>query len=197
MSAVAPMDLAPAIVEAHTAATRAIGEAVGHAVRAGELLAQAKASLPHGAFGAFCAGLPFAPTTARGYMRLAALDPAKRQRVADLPLRAALMEIAEPRTEQLPAPAIPLGSFGLSMWRDATDAIRWFEVHPARWPDGQTIGLHYALAVVPVTGPLTCDVSRRPAATTVEALASAFGAPLDRIRVFEGKPVLWNAEVCS
>lgn len=94
-------DYAKDIAEAHEAATTAMRSAVLHAERAGNLLKQAKAVLPHGEFGAFCAKLPFGETTARGYMRLAShvagLDATNRQRVAEMPLRAALLEIAQPR----------------------------------------------------------------------------------------------------
>ena len=191
------------IAQAHHAATMALNDAVGHAVRAGELLTQAKAGMPHGAFGAFCAGLPFAATTARGYMRLAQLDPAKRQRVADMPLRAALLELAEPRrtdaisTATAPRVVIPLGSVGTSMWRGPANEVRWFEVHPVLWPDGETIGLHYAFADIPEVGAAVCDSSRRPvrAATIgIEKLAQLVGAPLDTMRVIQGLPVLWEAE---
>lgn len=95
------------IAQAHEAATGSWRDAVLHAVRAGELLTEVKAALPHGAFGDFCAALPFGETTARGYMRLARLDPANRQRVADMPLRAALLEIAEPRLIEPESPSIP------------------------------------------------------------------------------------------
>lgn len=95
------------IVAAHTAATSAMRDAVGHAIRAGELLTKAKASMPHGSFGTFCASLPFAATTARAYMRLAALDPANRQRVADMPLRLALQNISAKSDAQ-----VALNSFG-------------------------------------------------------------------------------------
>ena len=100
------LDLKNQIIGAHEAAAGALNAAVEHAVRAGQLLLDAKAATPHGEFGAFCATLPFAETTARGYMRLARLDPAKRQRVADLPLREALLQIAAPR-EAAPPPAQP------------------------------------------------------------------------------------------
>jgi hypothetical protein len=188
------------IERAHTAAAGAVRDAVSHAVRAGELLAQAKASLPHGDFGAFCAALPFAATTARGYMRLAALDPVKRQRVADLPLRAALAELAEPRAAAgaaATAIVIPLGSFGVSMWSGPANEVRWFEVHPVLWPDGRTIGLHYALADVPESGAITCEASRRAVLMTVEKLAQELNASLHRMRVFEGVPVLWAPEVAA
>ena len=191
------------IAQAHDAATGALNDAVGHAVRAGELLTQAKAGMAHGLFGAFCAGLPFAETTARGYMRLAQLDPANRQRVADMPLRAVLLEIATRRPVEAdsaataPRVSIPLGSFGTSMWRGPSNEVRWFEVHPVLWPDGETIGLHCAFVSVPEVGVAMCDSSRRPvrAATIgIEELAQQFGAPLDTMRVIQGPPVLWQPE---
>jgi hypothetical protein len=199
MSARPLADFAAAIAQAHAAATSAIRDAVAHAVRAGELLAQAKAALPHGAFGAFCAALPFAETTARGYMRLAALDPANRQRVAEMPLRVALTEIAKPRAASpaKPGTVIPRGSFGVTMWRDGANTIRWLEVHPALWPDGQTVGLHFALADMPESGEISVDASRRAVLMTVEQLADAFNAPPRQMRVFEGEPVLWAPEVAA
>ena len=72
-------------------------------IRAGELLIQAKAALPHGAFGSWLsANVEFSDRTARGYMRLAGLDEAKRQRVADLSLRSALAAIADQRDRDRP-----------------------------------------------------------------------------------------------
>ncbi len=183
------------IERAHTAAAGAMRDAVSHAVRAGELLAQAKASLAHGDFGAFCAALPFAATTARGYMRLAALRPAERQRIADLPLRTALLQIAKLRAASISSPEVPLGSFGVSIWREPCGTIRWFEAHPTLLPDGETIGMHYALATVPESGAVTCDVSRRAVQMTVDQLAEAFEAPVRSMSVFAGRPVLWAAEV--
>lgn len=196
-------DYAQGIMQAHDAATGAMSDAVGHAVRAGELLNQAKAGMTHGTFGAFCAGLPFAETTARGYMRLARLDPAKRQRVADMPLRAALLALAEQRTaetdsNEAPLPIIiPLGSVGTSMWRGPANEVRWFEIHPVLWPDGETIGLHYAFAEIPENGDAVCDSSRRPlraATMSIEELAQGHGVPLDALMVIQGLPVLWQPE---
>ena len=197
MSAFQTAAFAHDIVQAHASATGAMRDAVSHAVRAGELLAQAKAALPHGDFGTFCAALPFAATTARGYMRLAALGPAERQRIADLPLRTALLQIAEPRAASVSSPVVPLGSFGVSMWRESCGTIRWFEAHPTLLPDGETIGMHYALATVPESGAITCDVSRRAVQMTVVQLAEAFEAPLRSMSVFAGRPVLWAAEVAA
>ena len=80
----------------HAAVQSAMQTAVTHAIRAGELLIQAKDEIQHGEFGNWCKSLPFSESTTRGYMRLARLDPEKRQRVADLPLRQALESIAAP-----------------------------------------------------------------------------------------------------
>lgn len=87
----------------HDAARRCASEAVAHAIRAGEMLLQVKAALPHGAFGPWlAANVDFSDRTARGYMRLAGLDEAKRQRVADLSLRGALAAIADQRDRDRP-----------------------------------------------------------------------------------------------
>ncbi|MDE2453190.1 MAG: hypothetical protein KGL43_06320 [Burkholderiales bacterium] len=190
------IDYAERIVAAHKAVAGALRDAVGHAITAGELLLKAKAEMPHGEFGSWCAALPVSATTARGYMRLARLDPKKRQRVADMPLRAALLEIAAPRPEAA-TPYIPLGSFGMVSWDDAANTRYWFEVHPVLWPDGKTIGHHYAFAALPENGELTINQSRRPprldGVLTLADLARAYKAPLEEFRVFEGSPVLWEA----
>ena len=55
MSALIPADLAPAIRAEHEAAQTSARQAVAHAIRAGELLAQAKTQLPHGEFGPWLA----------------------------------------------------------------------------------------------------------------------------------------------
>ena len=202
MTAPALLDFAARIVAAHSAATGALRDAVVHAVEAGELLAQAKASIPHGSFGSFCAGLPFSETTARGYMRLARLDPANRQRVADMPLRAALLELAEPRPVQAaPLPAaneivIPLGSVGIVEWMGPRSQPRVFEVHPVLWPDGVNLGLQYAyMESLGLDAGALLEHSRRPVSAStigVRELAGMYGAPLDALRVFVGSPVLWR-----
>lgn len=97
--------LATEIMQAHEAACRAAQSALEHARRAGELLIQAKAAVPHGAWlpwlAEHCPTLP--ERTARAYMRVARHWPAleaavgDRQRVADLPLREALKLLAPPR----------------------------------------------------------------------------------------------------
>jgi hypothetical protein len=72
--------------------------AVSYAVEAGKLLMEAKKLVGHGNWESWvreCCGL--SERTAQGYMRLARLDPAKAQRVADLSLREALKALAEPK----------------------------------------------------------------------------------------------------
>jgi hypothetical protein len=92
--------LARRINKAHAAATQAAHRALEHARRAGELLIQAKAHVPHGEW------LPWLETncpdvaerTAQAYMRVARRWPeleAKAQRVADLPMRQALALLAD------------------------------------------------------------------------------------------------------
>lgn len=96
-------DLSAEINTEHQLAYGKAREALEHARRAGELLIQAKAGLPHGSFGPWLAlNFNFSDRTARGYMRLASHWnelQAKTATVADLPLPDALRvltEIAEP-----------------------------------------------------------------------------------------------------
>jgi hypothetical protein len=97
MDPVANVDFASAICAEHDAAQASARDAVAHAIRAGELLIDAKASLKHGEFNAWlAANVTFSERTARGYMRLAGLDEAKRQRVADMSLRGALRSLSTP-----------------------------------------------------------------------------------------------------
>ena len=89
--------VAASITAEHEAAQAAARDAVAHAICAGELLIEAKAALKHGEFGAWlAANVTFSERTARGYMRLAGLDEAKRQRVANMSLRGALRALATP-----------------------------------------------------------------------------------------------------
>jgi hypothetical protein len=92
--------LATEINAAHALVEGYIRAATPHAVRAGELLEKAKASIPHGEWVSWLEkNCTFSERTAQTYMRLARelpkLDPAKAQRVADLPLREAMRELAE------------------------------------------------------------------------------------------------------
>jgi hypothetical protein len=98
-------ELAHAINREHDLASQTFKTALHHAIKAGELLRKARANVGHGAW------LPWlqenchvSERTAQAYMRLARefpkLDSAKAQRVADLPLRTALKEIAQERREE-------------------------------------------------------------------------------------------------
>ena len=79
--------LAQAINRHHAACRDADRAALTHAIRAGELLMDAKAALHHGEWGAWVAAhCTFAARTAQLYMQLARYAQANPQRVADLTL---------------------------------------------------------------------------------------------------------------
>ncbi len=97
--------LAVEINSAHNAAETAARSAIEHALKAGRLLAQAKAKCSHGNWLDWLAGnFSGSARTARNYMSLAsrfdALDEPKRQRVANLPMRQALQLLAESRDDE-------------------------------------------------------------------------------------------------
>jgi len=79
----------------HELPQSAFRAAIGHAIRCGELLIDAKAQVRHGEWSSWLAEhFAGSERTARGYMRLAR----NRQRVADMPsIREALAELAEHR----------------------------------------------------------------------------------------------------
>jgi hypothetical protein len=77
----------------HREVVRSIADGVTHAIRAGELLLRAKANVGHGGWRQWQEkNLAFSVRTAQVYMRLARLDP-NAQRVADLPLRQAVLKL--------------------------------------------------------------------------------------------------------
>lgn len=96
--------LAAGINDAYDAAQRAALSAVEHARRAGDLLIEAKAQLPHGAWlpwlAANCPAI--SARTAQNYMQLARADA---QHVAHLTVREALALLAVPRERETGAPA--------------------------------------------------------------------------------------------
>lgn len=82
------------IMAEHAAASASMRRGVEHAIRAGELLLEAKRLHRHGQWTKWVAdNLSFSDRTARGYMQLARLPIENRQRVADLPLRETLSAI--------------------------------------------------------------------------------------------------------
>lgn len=95
------INIAADIRREHQAAQACAGQAVEHAKRAGELLVEAKAAVPHGEWLPWLTtNVAFSERTAQGYMRIARelpkLEGEKAQRVADMPLRDALQALAEP-----------------------------------------------------------------------------------------------------
>lgn len=91
--------LAAEIRRAHADAQEAAKSATEHAIRCGKMLAEAKAALGHGAWLPWLAAnaADISERTAQGYMRLARTveaDPEKRNVVADLTLRDALVAVS-------------------------------------------------------------------------------------------------------
>jgi Protein of unknown function (DUF3102) len=86
--------LAARIRAEHKAASKALKASVVHAIKAGELLLEAKRTVAHGEWlGWLQANCEIPERTAQAYMRLARLPIEKRNAVADLPLRDALSAI--------------------------------------------------------------------------------------------------------
>jgi Protein of unknown function (DUF3102) len=107
-----PSDLANRINAAHEEVKKALWRGAEHAIEAGRLLLQAKATVRHGNWiewvGSNCR---FAERTAQLYMRLAQEAPSlevKTQRIADLTVNDAI-KLLEP----LKAPDEPISKLGL------------------------------------------------------------------------------------
>jgi hypothetical protein len=94
------ISLAGAINAEHAACMTAAGAALDHAIRCGELLIEAKESLPHGSWQSWLEEhFDSSARTARAYMRIASRKEAidsKRQATASLTLENALHYIAKP-----------------------------------------------------------------------------------------------------
>lgn len=96
--------LADEINEEHRACDEALRAGLNHAVRAGELLAEAKGRVKHGEWGSWLEeNFEGSARTAQAYMKVARevpnLDEAKAQRVADLSFRGALKELSAPEED--------------------------------------------------------------------------------------------------
>lgn len=97
------VSLAVEIREEHEACEHDAHSAVERAINCGRMLIEAKEKAGHGSWLPWLRdNFPAAATTAQNYMRLAGQENA--QRVAHLPLRDALAEIAEPRSSNGSAP---------------------------------------------------------------------------------------------
>ena len=87
----------------HAEAQAAFSTSIDKAMACGDLLAEVKATLPHGDFTAWIeSNFDFAPRSARGYMRLASNREtleAKRQGLAVLGVEGSLKLLAEPKPE--------------------------------------------------------------------------------------------------
>lgn len=93
------VNLVPQIVAEHEAAQVAARSAVQHAIRCGELLIEAKATMPHGSFGGWCATLPFDERTAQRYMSAAKWASKNPTRVSDFTsLRGVHLAMAAPKS---------------------------------------------------------------------------------------------------
>jgi hypothetical protein len=98
--------LATHVNEEHRRCEAALRSGVEHALKAGELLIEAKDGVPHGSWEAWIAdNFEGSLRTAHVYMRIARahkqfVDP-KTQRVADLSLRKAIKELSTPRPKPL------------------------------------------------------------------------------------------------
>lgn len=132
--------LTAAIRQEHEAASTAARSALGHALEAGRLLAEAKAATPHGSWEAYLRdGCNIAPRTARLYLRLHRHRDRlpNRQRVAELSVRQAARLLKQPRAKA--ETAMPLAS------ADKTGELRlrvpeWYRPghrhygsHPSGW----------------------------------------------------------------
>lgn len=99
MTALTPADLATSIETEHTAAATAAKSAIEHAIRCGELLAQAKETLPHGQWIPWVRrNLSFDERQAQKYMRAAAHATELRNATPSSHLTGALKAIATTKT---------------------------------------------------------------------------------------------------
>jgi hypothetical protein len=113
--------LAQAANAEHAACAAALRTTLNHAIRAGELLREARALVPHGGWLPWLeANFAGSERTAQNYMRLAArqaeLPDAQIRSAADLSLNAALETLATPRALPAPEPADEDEDDTLYMW---------------------------------------------------------------------------------
>jgi Protein of unknown function (DUF3102) len=100
MTEIALPDLAAQIEREHQAAYGAALSAIEHAIRCGELLIQAKASVPHGQWLPWLeANVSFADRQARKYMRVAKHADQIRNSNSDLTIDGALKALAAPKDQ--------------------------------------------------------------------------------------------------
>lgn len=130
--------LADEINAEHRSCDEALREGLRHALRAGELLIEAKSRVQHGEWGRWLEeNFEGSSRTAQGYMKVAReipnLDGTKAQHVADLSLRGALKELSAPGEddgqERWPKQEVAkfirkyMEVFGPSLWEEETPLL--------------------------------------------------------------------------
>lgn len=139
-SGLAPEQLTAAIRREHEAASTAARTALGHALEAGRLLAEAKAAIPHGRWEQYVrAACDIAPRTASLYLRLHRHRDRlpNRQHVAELSVRQAARLLEQPRTKaEMVLPAVEAeqaDELRLRVPEWYRPGHRHFGEHPSGW----------------------------------------------------------------
>jgi hypothetical protein len=137
-TALSPEQLTAAIRHEHEAASVAFRSAIGHAIEAGGLLAEAKRKIPHGSWESYVRDeCGIAPRTARLYQRLHRHRDRlpNRQHVAELSVRQAARLLRQPRAKtMLPAVAAePAVELRLRVPEWYRPGHRHFGSHPSGW----------------------------------------------------------------
>lgn len=130
--------LTAAIRHEHEAASAAAGAALGHALEAGRLLAEARPTIPHGAWESYVReSCGIAPRTASLYLRLHRHRDRlpNRQHVADLSVRQAARLLERPRVKAEPvaAAAEPVAA---ELRRQVPEWYQSNHYHAGRHPSG-------------------------------------------------------------
>ncbi len=121
-------NIATAINAAHDKVEGAKREGTKYAMEAGRLLIEAKTTVAHGGWDDWLkANVTFSPRTAQLYMRLVRTtndDPAKAQRVADLPLRQAARDVRKGKKATVDLDAEQARDRLVTVWRTSLPAAR-------------------------------------------------------------------------
>jgi hypothetical protein len=154
--------LVVAIRAEHEAASQAARSALEHALACGRLLAQARATVPHGGWETFVEKTcGIAPRTGRLYLRLHANRDrlGNRQRVAGLTVREAAKLVAEPRRERSTPDAGAPSWYVTGRILEGVHDDGWLvEVWPH--PGGEAWA-HFVVAVPGVDGPSHLEGPKR------------------------------------
>jgi hypothetical protein len=139
-TALSPEQLTVAIRQEHEAVSTAARSALAHALEAGRLLAEARATIPHGGWEGYLRGeCGIAPRTASLYLRLHRNRDRlpNRQHVAELSVRQAARLLERPRVKaELDLPAVaaePADELRLRVPEWYRPGHRHFGSHPSGW----------------------------------------------------------------